>query len=691
MLQQRPPTANAVFLPVSGLRFLAHAVVHASALTVFLSFALTMNGVQFFYYYPRPAQTVLPPFILNEIVWLATAVFAVIGLGAIGIVYRGTQDYRKRWRSPEVLLGFSIAAVTLGFLVMGHPIPFWWLGTSALAICWLTFGISISRTLGEKRALLELFLASLLGIAAILEIWSLSHWLYSGLGPRTIFGKVGADLEMNLAYSNAWAYPPVFIIAWLSPALAFLPVLYFRWRANHKPVSTGQRDHILDGALKLEMDDVIVGVALTLLSLVVAFYAYFHNPPWLVGTDAYWRYRDPLERLMSSPNALTAAANERHSFYLLIAYAVHLVSGGSAFDIVKLSPVALSAALGLLSYYLVVRFRGNRSEGFFAGFFSITTFPTTLGVFASIHANWLGLIFILLVLLALASVAFFPQSWKHAALKVVIAVLVGNLLLILHPWTWGILAASLLLAGLVFLAKKRWSTLGASWSIPILGLLTGLLAFSLASEAQRATLLQAIRNFSAPLRNLAVVLSPYDPLTEAFGTWAPFLNPFLMILAGAGVIRLLRSNGSPFSTLLLSWALVSGAGTFAAVALRTEIWRIWFVQPLWLLAGIGVGGVLRIRGPQSNWKFPDPATALAGVVLVAVGVAVSFLQPMIGSGIFYLSTLAPLMISLTRNRSRADSVFANALTVFIAVFFLNHALRSLQPLIIDPHNFRELP
>jgi hypothetical protein len=77
--------------------------------------------------------------------------------------------------------------------------------------------------------------------------------------------------------------------------------------------------------------------------------------------------------------------------------------------------------------------------------------------------------------------------------------------------------------------------------------------------------------------------------------WVSFLNPLLMILAMVGVLSLVRERGSSYRIYLLSWMLVAGLGTFFAVTLQTEIWRIWYVQPLWLLGGAGVTTLLGTR------------------------------------------------------------------------------------------------
>ena len=68
---------------------------------------------------------------------------------------------------------------------------------------------------------------------------------------------------------------------------------------------------------ELGLEDLVPVLAIASICVLVGFYPYFHDPPWLVGTDAYWRYSDPLDRIVSTgdSNALSAAANERHGLY----------------------------------------------------------------------------------------------------------------------------------------------------------------------------------------------------------------------------------------------------------------------------------------------------------------------------------------------------------------------------------------
>jgi hypothetical protein len=119
---------------------------------------------------------------------------------------------------------------------------------------------------------------------AYLQIWSLGHWLYEGVASSVTFGSVGSDLELNLAYANSWLFPPLFTAAWLSPIWVYIAYLAFsRLRATRPPPPKT----LASRQLTLGLDDLILTLAIVLTCVFVGFYPYFHDPPWLVGTDAY--------------------------------------------------------------------------------------------------------------------------------------------------------------------------------------------------------------------------------------------------------------------------------------------------------------------------------------------------------------------------------------------------------------------
>jgi hypothetical protein len=176
---------------------------------------------------------------------------------------------------------------------------------------------------------------------------------------------------------------------------------------------------------------------------------------------------------------------------------------------------------------------------------------------------------------------------------------------------------------------------------------------------------------------------------DALRVWSPFLNPLLMVLAIVGVVLLVRERASNYKIFMLSWMAVAGIGTFFAVTLETEIWRIWYLQPLWLLGATGIKGFLQMSNSTWSGQASYLGVARTAAVLGIAGLAVFFLDQAVGSVIFYVAALSIVLIHLGGQRANTKTVLVSAFILFVLVFFLNHALRSLYPLILDPHNFLE--
>jgi hypothetical protein len=140
--------------------------------------------------------------------WLGTAAFSIFGLILLRFRAEATQVRMNRLWLPSAILAASISFALLRVLGFPDLVPFWWVGAAAVAFCWVGFGFGIASVFGDVRQLVKSFFASLLGIAAIVEIWSLGHWLYEGVAPSVTFGSVGSDLEMNLAYANSGCFQP---------------------------------------------------------------------------------------------------------------------------------------------------------------------------------------------------------------------------------------------------------------------------------------------------------------------------------------------------------------------------------------------------------------------------------------------------------------------------------------------------
>ena len=169
--------------------------------------------------------------------------------------------------------------------------------------------------------------------------------------------------------------------------------------------------------------------------------------------------------------------------------------------------------------------------------------------------------------------------------------------------------------------------------VPVCGLVAAALVFALRSETEKARLVETARNFPARLVDQSLVLNPFSVIDNSLSTWASFTNPLLALVV-IGAIFLARKKPSSYKILVPSWMTVTDVGTFFVVALQTETWRIWYVQPLWLIAAAGVGGLLRFSNSWICTTKVNVEVVMAVVTIIFGGLALLFLEPILGSWLF---------------------------------------------------------
>jgi hypothetical protein len=78
---------------------------------------MATNGLEFFYFYPREAETTLQPFTPHTVMWLRTAAFSIFGLIVLRFRGEAIQERMNRLRLLTVILAASISLTVLGVLV----------------------------------------------------------------------------------------------------------------------------------------------------------------------------------------------------------------------------------------------------------------------------------------------------------------------------------------------------------------------------------------------------------------------------------------------------------------------------------------------------------------------------------------------------------------------------------------------
>lgn len=350
---------------------------------------------------------------------------------------------------------------------------------------------------------------------------------------------------------------------------------------------------------------IAVAVGLCLVASVLLFIPYMvAGRP--IGVDFSW-YIDRLSQLHG--DALTTLSLSSHPAIMLVALALEETLHVSPELAVQLTTnvVAISAAAsaGWFAYQL----SESTDAAVFSALFSLFSIRTTVGYFAGLLANWLGLA---VVLVALGLLHRFLQGGKRRYIVFVLALNV--LAFATHLQTWIMLSMLILLLGL----RRRELLIGAG--LVLLGLAfvatenASLLSFGLSCIPQ-----EVLDSFS--LHNPVAFFSNLTILSQSFAVGL-FRDPILLILSILGLLSTgLAPEKRALRISILAWTAF--AGFFVLFFDPTWAWRALYQIPYEILAALGVLVILRACvGPHS--LLGKPNKYLATVVLLVVCLAVIF-------------------------------------------------------------------
>lgn len=350
---------------------------------------------------------------------------------------------------------------------------------------------------------------------------------------------------------------------------------------------------------------IAVAVGLCLLASVLLFIPYMAaGRP--IGVDFSW-YIDRLSQLhgdgvatlslSSHPAIMLVALTLEETLHVSPELAVQLTT-----NVVAISAVA---SAGWFAYQL----SESTDAAVFSALFSLFSIRTTVGYFAGLLANWLGLA---VVFVALGLLHRFLQGGKRR--YIVFALALNVLAFATHLQTWIMLSMLILLLGL----RRRELLIGAG--LVLLGLAfvatenASLLSFGLSCVPQ-----EALDSFS--LHNPVAFFSNLTILSQSFAVGL-FRDPILLILSILGLLSTgLAPEKRALRTSVLAWTAF--AGFFVLFFDPTWAWRALYQIPYEILAALGVLVIWRACvGPHS--LLGKPNKYLATVVLLVVCLAVIF-------------------------------------------------------------------
>jgi len=428
------------------------------------------------------------------------------------------------------------------------------------------------------------------------------------------------------------------------------------------------------------------------LSILVGYYPYWHQPEWLVGTDVYWRYKEPLDRManMSGLAGFGQALEERHPAFLIILFGLMKLTGASSHEVLQYTPLALTVMTAIATFWLARTLGFGNAGSTLAGLVSIMWVPTTIGIFTSILANWFALILWIIFLAILMDGA--------SKIKIIGATLLTALLsiaiLFIHPWSWGPLAVVTALYLLTRFLGRRFSRheLVLCVTFDLAGLATGYLSLLMLQASQGWRITEALNLYTRALFNPKLALAFADAAGRFTTTWSPFLDPALVLLGILGIFAAVN-HGSTLGRLMLSWLCVTSIASVLATPLGAgaELWRVFFICPTALLTAIGAyhisraierklreGAFLRITWRQLYWALGVIVSALASSIIVSA--VFLELAPLVG---LFLNLLLVTLFFHVAYRGVGISLL---LGVAIVVLIANSGLATIAPLIADPHN-----
>ena len=694
------------------VRLSSHALPYAFGTHLLFGLVSVLNALElsFFYYYPRKVQITIVDPRIDSLIW---------GASIVCLSVLATWSWKGR-RKCTLQAGLALLAIFLVAALLtdqGGRIP-------SEVIVYLLFTVAtleLALLAVNSRPVLEQSTGTFLSRVLIyflvyivtIEVSTGTHYVLRSFDLSTKIGKIDAGTELQFSYAFygllPWLYLGfLFSWAWVPLVLRLLPRSgSFQLFQNTTPVT--HQETPVQSTLYRRLSallDYRFFVALAFAAFI-GFYPYFQNPPWLVGTDAYWRYYDPLMRMNEQgvTGGFVQALGERHPLPLTLLYLAQLVFRTIAFEVVRLAPLFLVVGLGLSTWWFLARKKTLRF-GLTVFMLSIMSVTTTVGMYSSILANWMAL----LVWMAYFAYTAFRSDEKFGILDFIVLLVMSTVILFLHPWTWGVFAAAVILVATATVVHDKRKGLHAAAiliSTVVIGVLLAFLSISLLGGSQGWRILETLDYYTEVVRNPESVLVFWDVLTRLTQVWSPFFSPLYLTISILGVFYLYTRNLSPWRRrLILAWICASAVGSILVAPVgfdpsqptesESQLWRLLFLTPFQLTAPFGIALISELREKPEirsrNASYIKRGYRLISEVLLAflfaVGIILAWMP--IQGRILLILLVAPAITSLfdmKLDRREKEFLAEIVLAVFVLVAF-NYATRSLSQLLIDPHNYK---
>lgn len=437
---------------------------------------------------------------------------------------------------------------------------------------------------------------------------------------------LGKFTEVLWKVYSTLRWPAILLYTFL-PYTLFIPFL-FDFIRGRKQARSPDPEGIFCRELFPEKAFRSILIASMGLAAYLAIYNYMPkiNPDsYPSGVDTTFYYYPSLRSMLNSNDPITFAFSEPFAstrpLYMLFLYSIHVVTGLNALQTAESAP-AILLPLFTASYYLLAsRLFNLKSMGALAAILTLAGIQTSVGIFTSYQANFLGLtIANLLTVLALTA------DSRRIAYPMIC--LLSFCLMLVHSWTSLYYVAIISIVLTYRVIRKRSAE---SLVRMIMSMLFSLLSVPLVNMVQ-----QPVEGSTDPLRVAQATLIPMFSFENLYEYWLNMrllftewfrgfmANAFLYFLAIVGIMRI-RSMPEPTKVFLTAFLLILIPLPLVNYVLGS---RLYFNVPLQLYASMAIYPLL-----QDN----DHKKRLVSVLLSCLALVYSILA-VANTGFFPVET-----------------------------------------------------
>lgn len=392
------------------------------------------------------------------------------------------------------------------------------------------------------------------------------------------------------AYSTL-RWPAILLYALLPYAL-FTPLFHGFIRGRKPDVSMNPEEFFRREIFSRRAFQLILIASMGLATYLAAYnYLPKINPSGFpTGVDTVYYYAPSLRRMINSSDPIGFAFSESFAstrpFYMLFLYSIHRLTGLDFLQTVKSAPIILLPLLVASYYLLASRLFNLRSMGALAAVLTLAGIQTSVGIFTSYQANFLGLI--IANLLAVLTLTVNSRKVAYSLIP-----LLSFCLMLIHSWT-SIYYVAAISAALAYCTARGRGVEG-------LVRIAMIVAFALLSTPFVNMMQRPVEGSTDPLRAAQATLIPIFSLENLQDYWPNMYslftewfrgfmaNAFLYILAIIGIMRI-GSTPEPAKIFLAVFPLILFPLPLVNYVLGS---RLYFNMPLQLYASIAIYPMLQ--------------------------------------------------------------------------------------------------